>query len=90
MTAPSNGMKTYPCIKCGACASACPIYLNPSKLGLLARKGRYEEMEQVWHLNDCFECGSCTFVCPANIPLVQHFRVAKALNRERAASPKTA
>ena len=90
MKASSNGAKTYPCIKCGACTSACPIYLNPSKLGLLARKGRYEEMEQEWHLNDCFECGSCTFVCPANIPLVQHFRVAKALNRERKASPKTA
>jgi electron transport complex protein RnfC len=34
------------------------------------------------HLMDCFECGSCSFVCPAHIPLVQHFRVAKAAVRK--------
>jgi Na+-translocating ferredoxin:NAD+ oxidoreductase subunit C len=78
--------KVYPCIKCGECASVCPLYLNPSKLGQLARKGLYEKMEAEFHLNDCFECGSCTYVCPSNIPLVQYFRVAKALNRERKAA----
>lgn len=81
-----NGAKVYPCIKCGECARVCPIFLNPSKLGLLARKGEYERMETEYHLNDCFECGSCTYVCPASIPLVQQFRVAKALNRERKAA----
>jgi electron transport complex protein RnfC len=34
------------------------------------------------HLLDCMECGSCSYVCPSNIPLVQRFRVAKALLRE--------
>ena len=85
-----NGAKVYPCIKCGECAVACPMYLNPSKLGLLARKGAYEQMEQAWHLNDCFECGCCTFVCPSNIPLVQHFRMAKAMNRKRKVASKSA
>ncbi|MGD1094178.1 MAG: electron transport complex subunit RsxC [Bryobacteraceae bacterium] len=77
--------KIYPCIKCAACVEACPIHLNPSRLGLLARKERYEEMEAEFHLNDCFECGSCSYVCPANIPLVQYFRVSKQMNRERRA-----
>jgi len=77
--------KVYPCIKCAACVEACPIHLNPSRLGLLARKERYEEMEAQFHLNDCFECGSCSYVCPANIPLVQYFRVSKQMNRERRA-----
>ena len=81
----SGHTTVYPCIKCAACVEACPIHLNPSRLGLLARKERYEEMEAKFHLNDCFECGSCSYVCPANIPLVQYFRVSKQMNRERRA-----
>ena len=27
---------------------------------------------------DCIECGCCDYVCPSAIPLVQHFRFAKA------------
>lgn len=80
----------YPCIKCAACVEACPLHLNPSRLGLLARRERYEEMETEFHLADCFECGCCTYVCPSNIPLVQHFRVAKQMNRERKAREREA
>lgn len=75
--------KIYPCIKCGYCIDACPIQLNPSRLGLLAQRGHYEAMESEFHLNDCFECGCCTYVCPSHIPLVQEFRIAKAMNRQR-------
>ncbi len=67
-----------PCIRCGYCVDACPIFLNPSQLGVLARKGRHVQMRDDFGLMDCFECGSCTFVCPSHIPLVQRFRVAKA------------
>ena len=70
------------CIKCSFCLQACPLYLNPSQLGILARNERYEEMEEDYHLNDCFECGSCSSICPAHIPLVQLFRVAKNINRK--------
>ncbi len=72
-----------PCIKCTMCLQVCPINLNPSELGLLAAKRQYQVMEEKYHLNDCFECGCCSYVCPSNIPLVQYFRIAKALNRER-------
>ncbi len=72
-----------PCIKCTQCLQACPINLNPSELGLLAVKRQYDVMEEKYHLNDCFECGCCSYVCPSNIPLVQYFRIAKTLNRER-------
>jgi electron transport complex protein RnfC len=76
--------KEYPCIRCSSCLDACPVYLNPSQLGTLARSGRYEEMLDL-HLMDCMECGSCSYVCPSNIPLVQRFRVAKGLLREQQA-----
>jgi electron transport complex protein RnfC len=49
----------------------------------LAGKRQYQIMEEDFHLNDCFECGCCSYVCPSNIPLVQYFRIAKSLNRER-------
>jgi|694.fasta_scaffold00110_70 electron transport complex protein RnfC len=76
----------YACIRCGYCVDACPIFLNPSQLGLLAGHGRYQEMAEQFHLMDCFECGCCTYVCPSHIPLVQHFRVAKSAVRKSGAS----
>jgi electron transport complex protein RnfC len=77
---------TYPCIKCGHCLEACPVFLNPSRLGLLAQASRYEEMVDV-HLNDCMLCGCCSYVCPSNIPLSQMFALAKsALRRKQPAA----
>jgi electron transport complex protein RnfC len=78
--------KVYACISCGECLSACPMHLNPSRLGLLAAKREYATMAERFHLADCFECGCCTYVCPSNIPLVQQFRVAKQVLREAAAA----
>ncbi len=74
----------YSCIRCGRCVEACPMFLNPSTLGLLAKKGLWEDMAENYVM-DCFECGSCSFVCPSNIPLVQSFRVAKGILREKKA-----
>ncbi len=76
----------FPCIRCGYCVEACPMFLNPSELGLLARSEEYQRMADDQHLMDCFECGSCSFVCPSHIPLVQQFRFAKAALRRAAAS----
>jgi Na+-translocating ferredoxin:NAD+ oxidoreductase subunit C len=75
--------KIYPCIKCGACVDACPIFLNPSKLGILAKFEAYDTMAEEFNLMDCFECGSCSYVCPSNIPLVQYFRLSKGIVRKR-------
>ncbi len=78
--------KTHPCIKCGECVNVCPKGLNPSTLGMLAAKREYELMAERYHLDGCFECGCCSYVCPSNIPLVQQFRVAKDILRERQAA----
>jgi len=76
----------HPCIKCGECVNACPKGLNPSMLGMLAARREYDVMAETYHLDGCFECGCCSYVCPSHIPLVQHFRVAKQVVRERQAA----
>lgn len=81
----TRGARVYPCIHCGRCLEACPVFLNPSLLGDLARLQRYEEMERL-HLADCMLCGSCSFVCPSNIPLSQQFSFAKTGLKRRAAA----
>ncbi len=75
------------CIRCGRCLEACACFLNPSILGRLARKERWESMAD-HHLMDCMECGACSFTCPSRIPLVQQFRVAKAQLRRAATLEK--
>ena len=79
---------TYPCIRCGYCVDACPIFLDPALLGKLAAHEEFAVMAEEHNLMDCFECGSCSFVCPSHIPLVQRFRAAKAAVRKTAAASK--
>ena len=78
--------RTYACIRCGECLKVCPKFLNPSQMGLLAAKREYELMAERYNLDRCFECGCCSYVCPSHIPLVQQFRIAKAVNREKVAA----
>lgn len=76
--------QAYPCIGCGYCVEACPVFLNPSLLGRMARAGEYELMEAE-NLADCMLCGSCAYACPSNIPLSQMFQLSKiALRRQKA------
>jgi electron transport complex protein RnfC len=74
--------RVWPCIRCAYCVDACPLFLDPARLGLLALNEEFARMADTYHLMDCFECGCCSFVCPSHIPLVQQFRVAKAAVRK--------
>lgn len=65
------------CIRCGACADACPAGLLPQQL-FWHSKGKEYDKAQEYNLFDCIECGACAFVCPSSIPLVHYYRKAKA------------
>lgn len=70
------------CIRCGACAEACPAGLLPQQLYWHAKSGDVERAQR-HHLMDCIECGACTYVCPSHIPLVRYYRGAKEALRQR-------
>lgn len=65
-----------PCIRCGECATACPVSLLPQQLYWHARAKDLEKTQE-YNLFDCIECGCCSYVCPSKIPLVHYFRFAK-------------
>jgi electron transport complex protein RnfC len=65
------------CIRCSACADACPADLLPQQLYWFS-KGQQHDKATAHHLSDCIECGACAWVCPSDIPLVQYFRQEKA------------
>ncbi|AXU95312.1 electron transport complex subunit RsxC [Erwinia persicina] len=65
------------CIRCSACADACPAALLPQQLYWYSRGGDHEKARE-HNIADCIECGACAYVCPSNIPLVQYYRQEKA------------
>lgn len=66
-----------PCIRCGACAQACPHELQPFEMYWFSRAKNFGKTQE-YNIFDCIECGCCSFVCPSRIPLVQYFRFAKS------------
>lgn len=65
------------CIRCGRCAMACPMGLQPFLLKQLSKLNDFDGTEKN-NIMDCIECGSCEFTCPANIPLLDYIRYGKA------------
>ncbi len=70
-----------PCIRCGNCVDACPMFLVPSAMGLLVERNRFDDLGD-YHITDCIECGSCAYVCLSHRPLVQFFKRGKLEWRE--------
>lgn len=80
----ANSIKKYsidPCIRCGYCAVACPVQLQPQQLYLALSN---DNLERAQHegLDDCIECAACNNVCPSHIPLAEWFRLGRFQNRE--------
>jgi len=64
------------CIRCGGCASVCPMGLAPTTIYSLAERDRFEETAE-YDVASCIECGACAWECPAKLDLVGMFKYAK-------------
>jgi len=64
------------CIRCGRCASRCPMRLMPLYMYAFEQNDKPEDLERI-RVNDCIECGCCAYVCPARLYLVQSFKAGK-------------
>ncbi len=75
------------CIRCGACAQACPIGLTPFKIDAAVRKGKIDLCQSL-DAAECIACGCCSYVCPAKRELTHYTTAArdavKAKMREEA------
>jgi electron transport complex protein RnfC len=84
---PSMHQVHMPCIKCARCVRACPVYLLPSQLSIIAEAQRWEQAEE-YGVFDCIECGCCTYSCPSKRPIVQWIKTTKMKLRKKKAREK--
>jgi electron transport complex protein RnfC len=76
---PARGAE-MPCIRCGDCATVCPVGLLPQQLHRAAQAD--DDVGLGRHgLADCIECGCCDYVCPSAIPLTARFQAARERRR---------
>lgn len=66
-----------PCIRCGKCLKACPMFLVPYELNQYVLRRDWDGFAAHGGM-DCIECGSCAFACPAKRQLTQTCKAGKA------------
>ena len=80
---PKKKQATTACIRCGRCASACPMNLYPAMVETAYKCGDSEQYSALSVMN-CMECGSCSYICPAKRPLTEVMRIVKSeLRRQK-------
>jgi electron transport complex protein RnfC len=75
------------CIRCGKCATVCPMRLLPVYLYIANQNNDLEGLDK-YHVLDCIECGACTYNCPARLHLTHAFRTGKAKMQAKMAADK--
>jgi len=75
-----TSVKTYECIRCGACMHVCCHKLSPILIKQAFDKQNVNKLSKL-NADYCTGCGHCTFICPARIDLRASILRAKALLR---------
>ncbi|SFV67868.1 Electron transport complex protein RnfC [hydrothermal vent metagenome] len=82
LNTPKTNKTINPCVRCGKCNEVCPINLLPQQLYWFAKSDDINQAVD-YNLMSCFECNCCSFVCPSNIPLVDYYKKAKVLYKNK-------
>jgi electron transport complex protein RnfD len=77
-----TAVKTYECIRCGACMRVCCHKLSPILIKQAFDKTKIEAMSKL-NADYCTGCGHCSFVCPSRIDLKGSILRAKAMLRSQ-------
>jgi electron transport complex protein RnfD len=75
-------VKTYDCIRCGACMRVCCHRLSPILIKEAFDKQKVEKLMKL-NADYCTGCGHCSYVCPARIDLKGSVLRAKAMLRNQ-------
>ncbi len=75
-------VKTYECIRCGACMRVCCHKLSPILIKEAFDKMKVEKLSKL-NADYCTGCGHCSFVCPARIDLKGTVLRSKAMLRQQ-------
>jgi electron transport complex protein RnfD len=75
-------VKTYDCIRCGACMRVCCHKLSPILIKEAFDKMNVEKLVQL-NADYCTGCGHCSYICPARIDLKGSVLRAKAMLRQQ-------
>jgi Na+-translocating ferredoxin:NAD+ oxidoreductase RnfD subunit/NAD-dependent dihydropyrimidine dehydrogenase PreA subunit len=77
---PAEKVKTYDCMRCGACMRVCCHKLSPILIKQAFDKQDFDTLMKL-HADYCTGCGHCTFVCPARIDVRKSVLMAKGALR---------
>jgi electron transport complex protein RnfD len=75
-------VKTYECMRCGACMRVCCHKLSPIIIKEAFDKMNVEKMSKL-NADYCTGCGHCSFVCPSRLDLKGSVLRAKAMLRNQ-------
>jgi len=75
-------VKTYDCIRCGACMTVCSNGLSPALIKEAFDKQNVKKMMKL-NADYCAGCSTCNFVCPTRINL-DHYTLGHPLIEEEA------
>jgi electron transport complex protein RnfD len=75
-------VKTYECIRCGACMRVCCHKLSPILIKEAFDKQNIDRLVKL-NADYCTGCGHCSYVCPARIDLKGSILRAKAMLRKQ-------
>jgi electron transport complex protein RnfD len=77
-----TSVKTYDCMRCGACMRVCCHKLSPIMIKEAFDKMNVEKIAKL-NADYCTGCGHCSFVCPARIDLKGSILRAKSMLRQQ-------